>query len=302
MKIFITGANGFLGQHLIKILLDADHEVVATGKGSARMVFENANYKYLTLDITDQPAIENVLSVEKPDIVIHTAAMTKVDECELNQIECFRVNVLATSFVLRSAEKHSRLFIYISTDFVFDGEKGNYNEEDRTGYVNWYGFTKIEAEQLTSQAKTPWAIVRTCLVYGNALQGTRNNIINWVKTKLENNEKIKVVDDQFRTPTYVEDLARGIALIAEKNETGIFHLSGKDLLTPYEMAIQTADFFSLDKNLIEKVNASNFTEPAKRPPKTGFVITKAQQVLGFEPMSFGEGLQKMFRGSSQQKI
>lgn len=295
MKIFITGANGFLGQHLIKLLLDNNYVVIATARGESRLLFPiSSQYKYYPVDITDDDGMNEIMSHEKPDVVIHTAAMTRVDDCESNRDDSFRINVLGTSFALGHAEKHSTHFIHISTDFVFDGEKGNYEEDDSLGYVNWYGFTKIEAEELVKASKIPWTIVRTCLVYGNALYGTRNNIISWVKSKLENNEKIKVVDDQVRTPTYVEDLAKGIMLAIEKKATGIFHISGKDVLTPYAMAIQTADYFSLDKSLIEKVNAASFKEPAQRPPKTGFIIDKARNELGFEPMNFKESLEKMF--------
>ena len=294
MKIFVTGANGFLGQHLVKLLLNKNCAVIASGRGPSRLLFETTAYKYFDIDIRNEIELKNIFSAEKPDLVIHTAAMTRVDDCELNQDESFKINVLGTSFALGCAEKYSSHFIHVSTDFVFDGVKGNYGEDDSTGYVNWYGFTKIEAEQLVSRAKIPWSIVRTCLVYGNALHGTRNNIISWVKEKLEKNEKIKVVDDQVRTPTYVEDLAKGIISIVEKKAKGIFHISGKDILTPYVMAQLTADFFSLDKNLIERVTASNFTETAKRPPKTGFIIEKARRELEYEPLSFEEGLARMF--------
>jgi dTDP-4-dehydrorhamnose reductase len=295
MKILVTGANGLLGQHLIKLLLEENHNVLACGKGLCRLDFKsNELFAYINADITDEHAIEQLMEKEKPGIVIHAAAMTQVDECEKNPEQTTDINVRGTANIILYAEKYSRFIIYISTDFVFDGEKGNYKEEDDLKPVNWYGFTKVQAESLIETCDMPWAIVRTCLVYGNALSGTRNNIITWVKEKLEKGEKIKVVDDQIRTPTYVEDLAKGILLIAEKKAEGIFHISGKDILTPYEMAIKTATFFNLDKNLIEKVNASVFAQPAKRPPRTGFNIDKAKNELGFEPISFEEGLVKMF--------
>ena len=139
-----------------------------------------------------------------------------------------------------------------------------------------------------------WAIIRTCLVYGNTLDGTRSNIITWVKENLEQKKKIRVVNDQIRTPTYVEDLAKGILLAIEKRAKGVYHISGNEILTPYQMAIKTAEFFSLDKNLIEEVNASNFSQIAKRPQRTGFDISKAKTELGYEPMSFEEGLEMMF--------
>jgi dTDP-4-dehydrorhamnose reductase len=295
LKVLITGANGLLGQHLVKLLLDAAHHVVALSRNASRLPFvENERYKYYEADIAEDLRLHDIMSLEEPDAVIHSAAMTQVDECELDQDKCFAVNVSATTNILTCAELYSDHFIYISSDFVFDGQKGNYREEDELRSVNWYGHSKIQAEALVRYCEIPSAIVRTCLVYGNTINGTRNNIINWVKDKLHKNEKIKVVNDQLRTPTYVEDLARGIALILEKKARGIFHLSGKDVLTPYDMAVKTADHFGLDKNLIEKVDAASFTQPAKRPPKTGFIIDKARKELGYEPLSFDAGLRKMF--------
>jgi dTDP-4-dehydrorhamnose reductase len=132
--------------------------------------------------------------------------------------------------------------------------------------------------------------VRTCLVYGNLLKGKRSNIISWVKESLEQGKTIQVVSDQLRTPTYVEDLAKGIALIIDKKATGIYHISGRDLLTPYDMAIKTANKFQLDTSKIVKVDASTFKQPGRRPLKTGFIIDKARKELGYEPRSFEEGI------------
>jgi dTDP-4-dehydrorhamnose reductase len=212
----------------------------------------------------------------------------------LEKDKCFAINFEGTSHTLVSSELYSKFFIHISTDFVFDGVIGNYNEEDETSPISWYGNTKQMSEKIVREAKIPWAIVRTCLVYGNSLHGTRSNIITWVKNNLEQSRKIRVVDDQWRTPTYVRDLARGILLIIEKKATGTYHISGKDLLTPYDMALQTARLFNLNSDLIEKVNASTFSQTARRPLKTGLDISKARKELNYEPMSFEEGLREMF--------
>lgn len=296
MKILVTGANGLLGQHLVKQLLEKGFQVVATGKGEARIRLEGYDdlYQWWPLDITDPVQVQRVMASTKPEVVVHAAAMTQVDECELHPEQCERTNVNGTSQILVDAEEYSSHFIYISTDFVFDGETGHYKEEDDLKPLSYYGFTKMQAEAITETSTIPWSIVRTCLVYGNTLQGTRSNIITWVKSSLEQGKNIKVVSDQWRTPTYVEDLAKGIVLIIEQKAEGIFHISGKDLLTPYDIALHTAGLFQLDKSLIEKVDAATFTQPGKRPPKTGFVIDKARTVLGYEPLTFEEGLKKMF--------
>jgi dTDP-4-dehydrorhamnose reductase len=294
MKILITGANGLLGQHLVKILLAKNYQVFATGKGEHRLAFtQNERYSYHEMDIADGNSVSKVMSSVQPEVVIHAAAMTQVDDCELNPQQCERTNVQGTANVLMESELNSQHFIYISTDFVFDGEKGNYAEEDELKPISYYGFTKMQAEAIVQTSEIAWSIVRTCLVYGNVLQGTRSNIISWVRDNLQQGKNIRVVSDQFRTPTYVEDLAKGILLIIEKKAKGIYHLSGKDLLTPYDIAQQTADLLHLDKNKIEKVDASTFTQPGKRPLKTGFRIEKARQDLGYEPISFKEGLQRI---------
>jgi dTDP-4-dehydrorhamnose reductase len=294
MKLLITGANGLLGQHLIKLLLDRNYQVVATSRGESRLPFQpSANYSYREMDITNALETFAVMSLEKPDIVVHAAAMTQVDDCELRPQHCERINVQGTSQVLTDAETFSSHFIYISTDFVFDGEQGNYAEEDDTKPISLYGFSKLQAESMVQTSTIPFAIVRTCLVYGNLLQGTCSNIVSWVKENLEQGKTIKVVSDQVRTPTYVEDLAKGILLIIEKKATGIYHISGKDWLTPYDIALKTAAKFNLDAGKIVKVDASTFKQPGRRPLKTGFIIEKARKELGYEPISFDEGLDKL---------
>ncbi|MEO6228520.1 MAG: SDR family oxidoreductase [Ferruginibacter sp.] len=291
MKILVTGANGLLGQHLIDLLLKtSNYIIVATGKGVQRTAFKNDRLIYLPLDICDGVAVHSLMEQVKPDCIIHCAALTQADECELNEVKCWDVNVTATRFLVDAAKKCNAFFISLSTDFVFDGLQGPYKEEDATNPLSYYGSSKLAAEKAVLESGLSNAVVRTCLVYGDTVSGTRSNIITWVKTNLEQGKPIKVVSDQWRTPTYIEDLARGILLIAEKKATGIFHISGEEMLTPYDMAMATADYMHFDKSLIEKVDASVFTQPANRPAKTGFIIDKAKTVLGFTPVSFAEGL------------
>jgi dTDP-4-dehydrorhamnose reductase len=293
-KVLITGANGLLGQHLVSLLLQRGFEVIAVGRGVNRLPFADAaNFRYYSADITDDLLVQGIFEKETPHTVVHAAAITQVDECQLNQEHCEAVNVRATAQLLLSAEACSSHFIYVSTDFVFDGEKGNYKESDDLNPVSWYGFTKVQAEAIAETSSIPFAIIRTCLVYGNAFTGTRSNIIHWVKKNLEERKPIKVVADQWRTPTYTEDLALGVLLVIEKQAAGIYHIAGRDLLTPYEMALQTAAFCKLDAALIEKVDAGSFSQPAKRPPRTGLDISKARRELGFEPIGFEDGLRRM---------
>jgi len=294
MKILITGANGFLGYYLVEQLLTKSFSVTATGKGECRLPFtHDSHFQWLPMDFTDPFSIHDVFENIKPDVVIHAGAMSKPDECEVDQMKAYLVNVEGTVQLLINSADLKSFFVFLSTDFVFDGERGMYEEDDKPNPVNYYGRTKLEAEEAVKEYEFNWAIVRTVLVYGKNHSG-HSNILKIVKEKLEKGEEYSVVDDQLRTPTYVEDLAKGIVSIIERKATGIFHLSGKDVLTPYQMAIKTADHLRLDSSVIKKVTAASFSQPAKRPPKTGFIIDKARKELGYEPMSFEEGLKKTF--------
>ena len=290
MKFFITGANGLLGQKLVALLGESNHEVLATGQGECRILSLASNIQYQSCDITNATDLNKSIDSFKADVVIHTAAMTNVDECELNPEKCQVVNVEATKNVLDACESIGCQLIHLSTDFIFDGKEGPYDENGIPNPISVYGKSKLDAEILVQKATCPWAIVRTVLVYGISPGLSRTNIILWVKSSLEQGKQIQVVDDQFRTPTLAEDLAKGCVLIAEQKATGIFNISGKDLLTPFAMANLTADYFKLDKGLITKASAATFTQPAKRPPRTGFDISKAINRLGYTPLSFEEGI------------
>ncbi len=295
MKILITGANGLLGQYAVKRLAAAGHKIIATGRGDCRLKpNDKMAVEYFSLDITNREEVNASVSKISPEIIVHAAAMAQPDACELDKETCDATNTLATQYFCEAAERVGARLIYISTDFIFSGDDGPYRETDAAGPVNYYGSSKLAAEQIVQQSKTQWCIIRTVLVYGNILSGTRSNVVTWVKDNLENGKPIKVVSDQLRTPTYVDDLAKSIELAIEKNARGIYHVSGREVLTPYEMAIQVADYFGLDKSLMEKVDASVFSQPAQRPLKTGFIIEKAEKELGYQPLSFMEGIREMF--------
>ena len=290
MKILNTGSNGLLGQKLVHLLAQkSDIQLIATSRGGNRLAFKEG-YEYQEMDIANPLQVAEVIEKTRPNAIIHTAALTQVDDCELQKEDCWQKNVKAVEYLTEACEKYDIFLCHLSTDFVFDGELGPYSEEDKPSPVSFYGWSKYAAEEVLKRSKCSWAIVRTVLVYGIVEDMSRSNIILWVKNSLEANKPIKVVTDQLRTPTLAEDLAMGCWLIVNQKAEGIFHISGKDFLTPYEMAIKTADFFQLDKSLISQVDSSNFTQPAKRPPRTGFILDKAISVLGYNPVSFEEGI------------
>jgi dTDP-4-dehydrorhamnose reductase len=291
--VLITGANGFVGHYLTEVLLSKNYKVIATGRGESRLSFSHQNFQYEPLDFTSEQQVKSVLQKHKPDVVVHGGAISKPDICETNKEEAYRINVTGTINLLQWAAELKSFFVYISTDFVFSGEKGIYHEEDETGPVNYYGQTKLLAEAEVLNYPFGWSIVRTVLVYGHPKSG-RHNILTTVAETLKKGEMLNIFSDQMRTPTYVEDLAAGIASIIEKRAGGVFHLSGEDMLTPYQMACAVAGYLQLNQNLIKEVTEATFQQPAKRPPKTCFDLNKAKQQLNYKTTSFEEGLKKTF--------
>ena len=287
MRILITGANGLLGQKLVHLLMENNVSFLATSRGPCRIA---KDIPYQDLDITDREQVNACLKQYQPTTIIHTAALTQVDMCEKERVKCWELNVEAVGHLIEACPSPDLHFLHLSTDFIFDGKKGPYQEQDAAGPVNYYGESKLASEKRIMDSPLKWSIIRTVLVYGANPHMTRSNIVLWVKQSLEAGKEIQVVDDQFRTPTLAEDLAMGCWLCAQQQATGVFHISGKDLLTPYDMAQLTAKQFSLNKKLIKRTNSKKFKQPAARPLKTGFVIDKARKVLGFEPHSFEQGL------------
>lgn len=291
MKILVTGANGLLGQKLVRLLLEQENvAVIATSRGNNANHIDSSSLQFLAMDIADAEAVQEVIGNEKPDVIINTAAMTHVDQCEQEKEKCHKINVKAVKHLLEAAKKANAFFVHLSTDFIFSGEYGPLAEDADPDPVNYYGECKAEAERLVKQSGLDHAIVRTALVYGITPEMSRSNIVLWVKKSLEEGKAISVVDDQYRTPTLAEDLAQGCWLVAQKRATGDFHISDEKVYTPYEMALLVAEHFQLDKSLISKTDSTQFTQPARRPPRTGFIIEKAKKQLGYQPHTFLEGL------------
>jgi dTDP-4-dehydrorhamnose reductase len=290
MRILVTGCNGLLGQKLIELISSKpEHYLIATAK--SELIPTLSRGEFHALDITSQSHVEKIISKLKPDVVINTAAMTQVDQCETEREKCWQANVEAVRFLVEACQKSKVHLIHVSTDFIFDGSRGPLDENEKPNPISYYGESKLAGEMEVQKGNIDWAILRTVLVYGVTKDMSRSNIVLWVKKSLEEGKTINVVNDQWRTATLAEDLAAGCFLAAIKKAKGIFNVSGEQMMTPYDIAIATADFFKLNKSLIQQTDSTKFTQPAKRPPKTGFIIDKAKRELGYKPHTFIEGLQ-----------
>jgi dTDP-4-dehydrorhamnose reductase len=302
--ILVTGSNGLLGQKLVYALIDRnDVRLIATSVGENRII-EKKGYVYETLDITRKADVDAVFKKYNPDVIINTAAMTNVDACESKKEECWALNVTAVQHMVDvlMEMKSPALFIHLSTDFIFDGDKGSeYVETDQPNPQSYYARSKYESEKVVQKSSLNWAIARTIIVYGIVDHMSRSNIVLWAKDALTKGQKINVVNDQFRSPTLAEDLAAGCILIADKGATGIYHLSGPETMSVLQLVYQVADFWKLDKSLVTPIASATLNQAARRPPYTGFVIEKARRELGYKPHTFEEGL-NILANQLQQKV
>ncbi|MBL4585504.1 MAG: SDR family oxidoreductase [Flavobacteriales bacterium] len=292
-KILVTGSNGLLGQKLVYKLKDRkDVELTATARGNDRLL-NQSGYTFLSLNIEDQNNVDSVIDSIKPDHIIHTAAMTQVDDCELNHAACDRANVEAVQYITEAAERNNCHLVHISTDFIFNGKDGPYDETAVADPLSYYGNAKWKGELIVQNSNLKWVILRTVLTYGIVDNMSRSNIVLWAKGALEKGNSINVVDDQFRSPTWAEDLADACILAVEKSATGIYNISGKETLSIIDLVKEVADYYGLNKELINPVSSKTLNQAAKRPPNTELIIDKARRELGYKPHSFKEGIALM---------
>ena len=288
--VLVTGSNGLLGQKITEnILLNKQYNLVATSKGSNRYPVQDG-YVYAEMDILDPGQVRNVVAQYKPDAIIHTAAMTNVDTCQVEKKLAQALNVEAVKTLIAVCETMNIQLIHLSTDFVFDGEAGPYEESARPNPLSFYGETKAAAEELVSKSHCRWSIIRTILVYGIVKDMSRSNIVLWAKNALEKGTPLNVVNDQWRMPTLAEDLAVACLAAVEHDATGIYHISGKDMMSVSELVARVADYYKLNKKLINEVSSSTLNQSAVRPKRTGFILDKASRDLGYKPHSFEEGI------------
>lgn len=288
--ILVTGTNGLLGQKILyQLKAMSDIRLIASSKGVNR-TSDITNYVYVDLDITNSEQLARAFETYKPDTLINTAAFTNVDGCELNKEACWKLNVDAIVILIALCKKHNTHFIHLSTDFVFDGTAGPYSEQDQPNPMSYYAKSKYESEKLLIQSDLEWAIIRTIIIYGVVDDRQRSNVVLWTKNSLEQQKDINVITDQIRMPTLAEDLADACVQCALRKATGIYHVSGSELMSIWECVNMVADYFHLDKKYLHPITTASLKQPAARPLITGFKIEKAMRDLNYKPHSFLEGL------------
>jgi dTDP-4-dehydrorhamnose reductase len=284
-KLSVTGASGLLGNKIVERARD-DFEV--TPIHNTKPLYSNS----LKLDMTDAVEVSNLFCRLKPSVVIHTASETNVDKCETEKAHAWKTNVEGTRNIAEACQKVNAKLVCISTDYVFDGEKGLYSEEDKPNPVNYYGLTKLEGEKQISIYCENYAILRTSVLYG--WHPWKNNFAMWVISKLKQRQEITVVEDHYNTPTLADNLAEMAVEIAEKDLRGLYHTSGNERISRYEFAKQIAKTFNVNADLIKPVKMSQLTMwTAKRPKDSSLDTSKIQKQLKTKPLNITEGLNKI---------
>lgn len=261
MKILITGASSLPGFRITLEAIDRGHEVIALYKKNP-IPIDRSGVKKVRLDIVNIERLKNLLLIEKPDAIVHAAALGDVDQCEQNKLMAWNVNVRPVVNIASLATKFPFFLAYLSTDYVFDGKRGNYKEEDPPNPINYYGLTKLMGEISCMSAGINSAIVRASSIYG--FGPGRMNFARFLIEKLEKNEPVKALVDQYTSPTQATLLAKAMLEIVEKKLTGIFHVAG-ERMSRYEFALKVADCLGLDKSLVQPIRMGEIKWFAKRP-------------------------------------
>ena len=294
MKVWVIGANGFAGRRILSYLSSSKEYEMFACSLRPDILPGSGNYSFIQLDITDFSLVEELFRQNTPDVVINTSALSVPDYCETHRDEAYAVNVSAVEHLAKCCQRYQSRFLHFYSDFVFDGKNPKlYTEEDLPNPVNYYGVTKYLAEKAIATVCDNYAIIRVVVVYGQPNAGQHGNIFKLVKTRLENHQDIKVVSDQWRTPTWVQDIVKGVELLLPSTHQGIYHICGKECLTIADIAYRVADYFLLDRSLIHPVTTEEMKEKTPRPLYSGLSIEKACRELGYSPSSLEVGLEEL---------
>ena len=278
-KILLTGASGQLGRAFIK-KSEGKYTVLGIGRNlSGHCSFKKGN-------ITDKIFIEKIVEDYSPDVIVHFAAMTSVDECEQNPHAAKNVNTAPVEWILN---QFSGYFIFISTDYVFDGREGPYSEEAKTNPINVYGNTKLEAESIIHSHSQKGLIVRTNVLF-DYTEWTAASFVNWVVRSLRNRKSISVVVDQFNNPIWTDHLAQILISLMEIEATGLYHSGSNEYISRHDFALMIAKKFELDHSLILPITTKALNQRALRPLKAGLQTQKITDDFEIMPPSMDEAL------------
>jgi dTDP-4-dehydrorhamnose reductase len=294
LKLLVTGAGGLLGGKLVELALDAGHQVY-----SVYNEHPPKGGEAIRTDLRDADAIKNILTSRALDAVIHTASITDVDFCERNPSLAMDVNGKAMESIARACRELGSFLVYVSTDYVFNGQTGMYREEDTPNPINAYGRSKLLGEQLTSNYAGEYCIVRTSVLFGCGRE-YRSNFATWLLGRLSTRQSVNVINGQYASPTLSTHLARMILEVTQRRIAGIIHLAGADRVNRYEFAVRLAREFAFNTALLVPTPPDSVNWYAKRPGDSSLNVQKATDLLRNKPMNVDSEL-KAFKLELQHR-
>ena len=284
MKFLITGSAGLIGSQVVIDLEKKKHIVYSCYNDT-----KPSNGIPVKLDLTNQNNIKETINQIKPDRIIHLAAMTGVDQCEEQQDLAIKINETATETIAKEAAKQHAFFVYVSTDYVFDGKEGMKKEDDSPNPIGFYGKSKLAGEIALNMVASGWCIARTSTPFG--LHPKKKSFPLWVKENMESKKEIPILVDQFTSPTYVPNLSKMLIEVATKQISGIIHLAGATRISRYEFAEIIADKLDLDKKLIIPTKTEDMKWRAQRPKDSSLDVSLATEILNEKPQKIEQSLE-----------
>jgi dTDP-4-dehydrorhamnose reductase len=282
----VTGSSGLLGRGLVNVL-KRDYEVLGIDRYAP-----TDQRNELALDITERRAVESIARAE-PSVIVHTAAETNVDLCETDHEHARTINVEGTANIVEGCVKVGAKLIFISTDYVFDGTKGNYSEADQPNPIGFYGTSKLEAERIVISKLPKALIMRTSVLYG--WHPSKLNFATWIIKGLREHQTLRVVNDHTNSPTLADNLARAVRAAIERASEGLLHVAGRERINRFDFAHKIAKNFDLDESLLVPVEMCDMSWVAKRPRDSSLDVAKAEKELGIELLGVNRGLEEMLR-------
>jgi dTDP-4-dehydrorhamnose reductase len=287
-RILITGANGLLGQAVMHIFSrESDYELVQTSIEEKSYV--NFGSEYIQLDITNKEDVKKMVRRYEPKIILNCAAFTDVDKCETERELCWKLNVDAIKNLIIAGRINNSKVVHYSTDYIFDGRHGPYNEIATPNPISFYGRSKLASENALTTSGVDYAIIRTMVLFGLGLN-VKPNFALWIIDKLKSKEPVNIVDDMIGNSTISDDLAYGSLKLIEKNCTGVYNIAGRDIESRFEFTMKLCEVFGYDKKLVRKIKTKDLNQPASRPLNSGLITLKAESELGFKAMDTIEAL------------
>lgn len=291
MRIVVTGANGLVGSRLAAQLLEQGHSVVGLGRGPKRLP---AAVEYRSVELTRETEVAEALAAAKPEVIVHTASMTNVDDCERNPLQAYAANGDASAFVALGARKAGAHLIHVSTDYVFDGDAGPYSEEDIPNPRGIYALSKYAGEIAVRSLASSWAIARTAVVYGWP-PAEKSNFGSWLVGALEKKQPVKLFVDQYVSPSLADNVAGMLAELAGKKATGIWNTCGSEVVNRVEYGQALCRVFGFDPALLQPSKMKDVNLPSPRPLKSGLKTAKAARELATQPLGLAASLERFHR-------